>query len=168
MLSCVQIFVIPWTVTSPGSSVCGILQAGSTRVGSCFLFQGIFLPQGLKPSLPHYRQILHPLNHQGSPDNNQFDLYRVSLVPSMFWWPIYSSDRKTFCKNSLFTGCPPGMGNHPQGSRASHQRGSRSFAEHVAPTPEAGAAHPAGLAAHWRGLRGFAEALHPHGRGAES
>ena len=35
-------------------------------VGCHALLQGIFLTQGLNPGLPHCRQILHCLNHQGS------------------------------------------------------------------------------------------------------
>ena len=51
-----------------GSSVHGILQARkNTRVGSHSLLQGIFLIQGLNLGVPHCRQILHLLSHQGSP-----------------------------------------------------------------------------------------------------
>ena len=100
----------PMDCSEPGSSVCGILQARSTGVGSCFLFQGIFLTQGLNSTLPHCRWILYYLSHQGSPDNIQFELYRISLVPSMFWWPLHSSETKTFGKNSLFRGLPSGYG----------------------------------------------------------
>ena len=32
-----------------------------------FLLQGIFLTQGLNPGLPHCKQILYHLSHQGSP-----------------------------------------------------------------------------------------------------
>ena len=46
----------PWT--SPGQN---------TGVGSCSLLQGIFPTQGLKPGIPHCRQILYQLSHQGSP-----------------------------------------------------------------------------------------------------
>ena len=46
----------PWN--SPGQN---------SRVGSCSLLQGIFPNQGLNPSLPHCRQILYQLSHQGSP-----------------------------------------------------------------------------------------------------
>ena len=42
----------------------GILQA---RVGCHALLQGIFPTQGLNPGLPHCKQILHRLSHQGSP-----------------------------------------------------------------------------------------------------
>jgi len=39
----------------------------NTGVGSCSLLQGIFPVQGSNPGLPHYRQILSQLSHQGSP-----------------------------------------------------------------------------------------------------
>ena len=42
----------------------GLLQA---RVGSHALLQGVFPTQGLNPHLPHCRQILYRLSHQGSP-----------------------------------------------------------------------------------------------------
>ena len=48
-----------------GSSVHGIFQVKCTRVGSHFLFQGIFLTQGSNLGLLHCRQILHHLSHQG-------------------------------------------------------------------------------------------------------
>ena len=38
-----------------------------TGVGSLSLLQGIFPTQGLNPGLPHCRQILYQLSHQGSP-----------------------------------------------------------------------------------------------------
>ena len=46
----------PWN--SPGQN---------TGVGSCCLHQGIFPTQRLNPGLPHCRQILYQLSHQGSP-----------------------------------------------------------------------------------------------------
>ena len=46
----------PWN--SPGQN---------TEVGSRFLLQGIFPIQGSNPGLPHCRQTLYQLNHQGSP-----------------------------------------------------------------------------------------------------
>ena len=54
----------PMNCSLPGSSLSmGILQA---RILD-FLLQGIFLTQGLNPSLLHCRQILYYLSHQGSP-----------------------------------------------------------------------------------------------------
>ena len=38
-----------------------------TGMGSLSLLQGIFPNQGLNPGLPHCRQILYQLSHQGSP-----------------------------------------------------------------------------------------------------
>ena len=58
LLSCVRLFVTPWTLAPPGSSVHGILQA---RILEChFLLQGIFPTQGLNLGLLHGRQILYP------------------------------------------------------------------------------------------------------------
>jgi len=37
----------------------------NTGVGCHFLLQGIFLPQGLNLGLPHFRQTLYHLSHQG-------------------------------------------------------------------------------------------------------
>ena len=54
----------PWN--SPGQN---------TRVGSCFLLQGISSwispTQGLNPGLLHCRQILYHLSHQGSPPSKR-------------------------------------------------------------------------------------------------
>ena len=48
----------------PGSSVHGILQARILE-GVATLLQGIVPTQGLNPGLPHCRQILYHLSHQG-------------------------------------------------------------------------------------------------------
>ena len=66
-LSHVQLFVTPWTVATtlphpwdfPGKR---------TGVDCHFLLQGIFLTQGLNPGLPHFRQTLYHLSHQGTPE----------------------------------------------------------------------------------------------------
>ena len=50
----------------PGFSVHGIFQARILKWIAIFLFQEIFLTQGLNPSLPHCRQMLYSLSHQGS------------------------------------------------------------------------------------------------------
>ena len=39
----------------------------STGVGCHFLLQGIFPTQGQNPGLPHCRQTLYRLSHQGGP-----------------------------------------------------------------------------------------------------
>ena len=56
LLSPVRLFVTPWT-GFPGKS------AG---VDCHFLLQGIFLTQELNLGLPHCRQTLYRLSHQGS------------------------------------------------------------------------------------------------------
>ena len=61
----------PMDCSPPGSSVHGIFPGMNTEVGCRFLLQGIFLTQGLNPSLPHCRQTLYRLSHQGSPSKIQ-------------------------------------------------------------------------------------------------
>ena len=58
--------------------------AQNTRMGSHPLLQGIFSTQGLKPSLPHCRQILYQLSHQGSPRILEWVAYPFSRGSS---WP---------------------------------------------------------------------------------
>ena len=50
----------------PGSSVHGDSPGKNTKVGCHTLLQVIFPTQGLNPGLPHCRQILYRLSHQGS------------------------------------------------------------------------------------------------------
>ena len=57
----------PMDCSLPGSSVHGTFQARVLGVDCHFLLQGIFPTQGLNPGLPHCRQTLHRLSHQGSP-----------------------------------------------------------------------------------------------------
>ena len=57
----------PWN--SPGQN---------TGVGSHFFLQGIFPAQGLNPGLPHCRQILYQLSHQGNPRTLEWGDYPFS------------------------------------------------------------------------------------------
>ena len=50
----------------------------NTRVGSLSLIQGIFPIQGSNPSLPHCRQILYQLSHQGNPRTLEWVAYPFS------------------------------------------------------------------------------------------
>ena len=70
----------PWD--SPGKN---------TRVGYHSLLQGVFATQGLNLSLLHCRQILYPLNHQGSPVPYH-DL--ISNMQSPEWYLRQASDSK--------------------------------------------------------------------------
>ena len=54
----------PWTVCSPWNS-----PGQNTGVNSLSLLQGVFPTQESNPGLPHCRQILYQLSHQGSPVN---------------------------------------------------------------------------------------------------
>ena len=51
----------------PGSSVHGDSPGKNTGVGCQALLHGLFPTQGLNPGLPHCRQTLYRLSHQGSP-----------------------------------------------------------------------------------------------------
>ena len=56
----------PMNCSPPGSSVHGDSPGKNTRVGCHFFLQGIFPTQGWNPGLPHRRQILYHLSHQGN------------------------------------------------------------------------------------------------------
>ena len=57
----------PIGCSPPGFSVHGILQARILEWVAISFSRGIFPTQGSNPGLPHCRQILHHLSHQGSP-----------------------------------------------------------------------------------------------------
>ena len=65
-LSCVTLCDL-MDCSPPGSSVHGDCPGKNTRVGCHAILQGIFPTQGSNPGLPHCRQILYDLSHQGSP-----------------------------------------------------------------------------------------------------
>ena len=64
-LSRVRLFATPWTVTHQTPPSLGFCRQ-DTGVGCHFLLQEIFPTQGLNPGLPHCRQTLYHLSHQGS------------------------------------------------------------------------------------------------------
>ena len=64
----------PMDCSLPGSSVHGDFPGKNTGVGCLALLQGIFLTQRSDPGLPHCRQILYHLNHQGSSQHNDLHL----------------------------------------------------------------------------------------------
>ena len=79
--SCLTHVCDPMDCSVPGSSV--YVQGKNTGVGCHFLPQGIFPTQGSKLGLPHCRQILYHLSHQGS----LFPNLTVGLIPLMDkWW----------------------------------------------------------------------------------
>ena len=64
-LSRARLFAIPWTVACAKLLHPGDFLGKSTGVGCRFLLQGIFPTQGSNPGLPHCRQTLYRLSHQG-------------------------------------------------------------------------------------------------------
>ena len=69
LLSRVRLSATPWTVAYRAPRFMGF---SSTGVDCHFLLQGIFLTQGSNPGLPHCRQMLYSLSHQGStPEGHQ-------------------------------------------------------------------------------------------------
>ena len=74
----------PMDCSPPGCSVHGDSPGKNTGVGCHALLQGIFPTQGLNPGVPHCRQILYHLSHQGSPRMLQYIAYPFSGGSS---WP---------------------------------------------------------------------------------
>ena len=107
MLSCVQLFVTPWTVAhqvlcprnSPGKN---------TGVGCHSLLQGIFLTQGSNPGLPHCRQIPYYMIHQGSPCSSfsfiQFQKLFIFCFSQVFIFKLSLSSNSQF--SSVAQSCP--------------------------------------------------------------
>ena len=70
-----------------GSSVHGDSPGQNTEAGSCSLLQGIFPTQGWDPSLPHCRQSLYHLSHQGSPTSTAVRLmFCLFLHLDLTYW----------------------------------------------------------------------------------
>ena len=78
LLSCVRLFVTPWTIPSMEFS------RPKHWVGSLSLLHGIFPTQGSNPGLLHCRQILYQLSHKGNPRILEWVAYRFSSGSS---WP---------------------------------------------------------------------------------
>ena len=68
----------PMNGSPPGSSVHEDSPGKNTGVGCHALLQGIFPTKGLNPGLPHCKQILYCLSHQGSPKILEWVAYSIS------------------------------------------------------------------------------------------
>ena len=68
-LSRARLLTTPWTVACTKLLCPRDFPGKSTGVGCHFLLQGIFPTQGSNPGLPHCRQTLYRLSHQGSEVN---------------------------------------------------------------------------------------------------
>ena len=62
----------------------------NTEVGCCSLLQGIFPTQGLSPGLPHCRQILYHLCHQGSQQYRILKIMFTWQAILLFFWKKYN------------------------------------------------------------------------------
>ena len=89
----------PMDCSPPGSSVHGIFQA---RVPG-FPLQGIFPAQGSNPGLPHCRQMLYHLSHQGSPRGLSSE-HKAKMVISATWESFKEPHEMTHVE----TGAVPG------------------------------------------------------------
>ena len=56
----------------------------TTGVGSPSLLQGIFPTEGSNPGIPHCRQILYQLSHQGSPSKDPLELVSQYFRKQLF------------------------------------------------------------------------------------
>ena len=74
----------PIDCSQPGSPVHGDCPGKNTGVGCHALLQGILPTQRLNPGLPHCRQILNCLSHQGSPGILEWVAYHFSRG---YFWP---------------------------------------------------------------------------------
>ena len=87
LLSCVQLFVTPWTVAHQ-APLPWDLPGKNTGVGCQFLPQGIFLTQGSNQHFLHWQVHSLPLSHQGSPqlskypELNHYSLHLKILTPN--------------------------------------------------------------------------------------
>ena len=107
LLSHVRLFLTPWAVAYQVSPSMGF-SSENTGVGCHFLLQELFPTQGLNPGLPHCRQMLYRLSHQGSHTHththththNGFNLDLTVLVvffslslnfPVKSWWSVPQS-----------------------------------------------------------------------------
>ena len=72
----------PVYCSPPGSSVHGDSLGKNTEVGCHALLQGILPIQGSDPGLPHCKQILYRLSHQGSPRILEWVVYSFSRESS--------------------------------------------------------------------------------------
>ena len=92
VLSRVQLFATPWTVTIRLLYLWAFL-GKSTGVSCYFLFQGIFPTQGSNPRLLHWQTSSLPLSHQGS---YILSLLVICVLWSLKWCLLYLSIVKVY------------------------------------------------------------------------
>ena len=101
---------VKWKLYSPWNS-----PGQNTWVGSCSLLQGVFPTQGWSPGLPHCKQILYQLSHQGSPTILEWVAYpsfsrgsssprnqaRVTCIAGTSEWQFFSFPVSSWSTHSL-------------------------------------------------------------------
>ena len=110
-------------------------------MGSLSLLQGIFPTQGSNPGLPHCRQILYQLSHQGSPGKVRWSGIPISLRIFQFvvihtvkgFGVVNKAEVNVFLELSCFSHDPADVGNLISGSSAFSKTSlnSRKFTVHV-------------------------------------
>ena len=95
-LSRARLFVTPWTVACTKLLCPWDFLGKNTGVGCCFLLQEIFPTQGSNPGLPHCRQTLYCLSHQGS-----LVLRNMQIKSTVRYW--FTSTRMTMIPRQIIT-----------------------------------------------------------------
>ena len=89
----------PKDCSLPGSSsIHGIFQAKILEWVAIFFSRGSSWPQGSNSGLPHCRQTLYPLSHEGIPDDGDVKHLFMHLWPSacLHWKNVYSDPLPIF------------------------------------------------------------------------
>jgi len=95
---CDLMYCDPMYCSLPDSSVHGTLQARTLEwIASHSFLQGIFPIQGLNLGLPHCRQILYHLSHQGSPFNITKTVSRKLVCITLLVWSLHFSGQGKDC-----------------------------------------------------------------------
>ena len=101
--------------SQPGSSVCGISQVRTLEQVAMPSSRRILLTQGLNPGLPHCRQTLYHLSHQGSQDQSQGLVSSIpgglsAALPGLLHTRSLISSRRGLCRDILQSSFPIGEG----------------------------------------------------------
>ena len=91
----------------PGFSIHGVFQARIQELVAISFSRGIFPTQGLNPGLPHCRQMLYPLRHQGSQCSSSvvpevsFSRFSFHFL-GLFFVSLKSNTSLNLCVNDTF------------------------------------------------------------------
>ena len=108
-LSCVQLFVTPWTVAHQALLSMGILQARTLECIAMPFSRGFFPPQGSNSGLLHCRRILYQLSHKGSPSNGDLLIIHIVIIVVMVVDSRRDRDEYNFPACFMIFPCSPTM-----------------------------------------------------------